>query len=135
MGERHAETAPDAVGLSLRHYACALVQATGTVRFFPALHIATAYGTGEASEGYRCRYGLNTSISSSVHLAPFSTTTTDAPAGEVRAVELDEHPFFVAALFQPERAALKGQLPPLVATFVHACASNAAQQTLAGDRR
>lgn len=35
-------------------------------------------------------------------------------AGDVRAFELDEHPFFVATLFQPERAALKGQAVPLV---------------------
>ena len=39
-------------------------------------------------------------------------------AGEVRAVELDEHPFFVATLFQPERAALTDRLPPLVHAFV-----------------
>jgi CTP synthase (UTP-ammonia lyase) len=40
--------------------------------------------------------------------------------GEVRAIELDNHPFFIATLFQPERAALKDQLPPLVKAFVAA---------------
>ena len=30
------------------------------------------------------------------------------------------HPFFVATLFQPERAALRGEAPPLVASFVGA---------------
>ena len=43
-------------------------------------------------------------------------------AGEVRAVELDEHPFFVATLFQPERAALRDRLPPLVHAFVQSAA-------------
>ena len=38
----------------------------------------------------------------------------DDATGEVRAVELDGHPFFVAALFQPERAALRGEPAPLV---------------------
>jgi CTP synthase (UTP-ammonia lyase) len=46
--------------------------------------------------------------------------------GEIRAVELDDHPFFVATLFQPERAALQGRVPPLVAAFVRACAARAA---------
>jgi len=46
-------------------------------------------------------------------------------AGEVRAVELDGHPFFVATLFQPERAALKGQATPLIGAFVATCASRA----------
>ena len=41
-------------------------------------------------------------------------------AGEVRAVELHDHPFFVATLFQPERVALQGRLPPLVAAFLRA---------------
>lgn len=35
--------------------------------------------------------------------------------GALRAVALDGHPFFVATLFQPERAALRGELPPIVA--------------------
>jgi CTP synthase (UTP-ammonia lyase) len=45
--------------------------------------------------------------------------------GEVRAVELDDHPFFVATLFQPERAALNSRLSPLVTAFVRACAARA----------
>jgi hypothetical protein len=37
---------------------------------------------------------------------------------EIRAVEMDGHPFFVATLFQPELAATPS---PLVAAFVTAC--------------
>ena len=36
----------------------------------------------------------------------------------LRALELADHPFFVATLFQPERAALEGRTPPLVRAFV-----------------
>ena len=39
---------------------------------------------------------------------------------KVRAVELDGHPFVVATLFQPERAALAGVTPPLVVALVRA---------------
>ena len=42
------------------------------------------------------------------------------PDGEVRAIELDEHPFFVATLFQPERAALAGRTPPIARALVEA---------------
>jgi CTP synthase (UTP-ammonia lyase) len=41
--------------------------------------------------------------------------------GEVRALELRGHPFFIATLFQPERAALRGECPPPAAAFVRAC--------------
>jgi CTP synthase (UTP-ammonia lyase) len=40
--------------------------------------------------------------------------------GEIRAVELDGHPFFLATLFQPERRALSGEVHPLIRAFVAA---------------
>ncbi len=40
--------------------------------------------------------------------------------GEIRAVELVTHPFFVATLFQHERNALEGRPAPLVHAFLHA---------------
>jgi CTP synthase (UTP-ammonia lyase) len=122
----HAETAPNAARPVIAPLACALVEATGTVRFFPNSRLAKAYGTGEAIEGYRCRYGVNPAFQAVLVSGPLRAAADDA-TGEVRAVELNDHPFFVATLFQPERTALKGQLPPLVAAFVQACASHAAQ--------
>lgn len=40
--------------------------------------------------------------------------TAHDTTNEVHAVKLDGHPFFAAKLLQPERAALNGQLVPLV---------------------
>ncbi len=40
--------------------------------------------------------------------------------GSARIVELPEHPFFVATLFQPELSAFCGFVHPLVAAFVRA---------------
>jgi len=121
----HAETAPDAPRPVIAPLACALVEATGTVRLFPDTRIARAYGAGETVEGYHCRYGLNPEFRSAIVSGPLRAAADDA-TGEVRALELDNHPFFVATLFQPERAALEGHLPPLVAAFVQACARSAA---------
>ena len=42
--------------------------------------------------------------------------------GEIRAVELVTHPFFVATLFQHERHALDGRPAPLVQAFLRAAA-------------
>jgi CTP synthase (UTP-ammonia lyase) len=53
-------------------------------------------------------------------------------AGEVRAVELESHPFFVATLFQPERKALEGKMPPLVLAFVKALAATRNLDLVAG---
>jgi CTP synthase (UTP-ammonia lyase) len=43
--------------------------------------------------------------------------------GEIRAVELVTHPFFVATLFQHERNALEGRPAPLVQAFLYAAAN------------
>jgi hypothetical protein len=43
--------------------------------------------------------------------------------GKSIGVELDGHPFFIATLFQPERAALQGRTPPVALTLVKAAAS------------
>jgi len=65
---------------------------------------------------------LNPAFRAALLTGPLRASALDA-AGEVRAVELDSHPFFVATLFQPERKALEGNTPPLVLAFVEALAA------------
>lgn len=124
---QHAETAPDAVCPVITPLACALVETTETVRFQPRSRIASIYRSEEASEGYRCSYGLNPDLATALLAGPLRAGAHDA-TGAVRSVELEGHPFFVATLFQPERAALEGRLPPLVSAFVKASAEYAAHQ-------
>ena len=70
-------------------------------------------------EGYHCRYGLNPQFRAALVAGPLRATAHD-DSGDVRAIELDGHPFFVATLFQSERAALKGKAVPLAEAFVMA---------------
>ena len=121
----HAETSPDAPRAVIAPLACALVEATAPVRLLPGSRIAAAYGSDEATETYRCRYGLNPEFRTALVAGPLRATAEDA-SGDARAVELDDHPFFVATLFQPERAALQGERAPLVEAFVAACAAHRA---------
>lgn len=118
----HTETAPDAARAVISPLECALVEVTGPVRLFSGSRIASAYGVSETTEGYRCRYGLNPEFQAALVAGPLRAAADDE-TGEVRAVELDGHPFFVATLFQPERAALSGGSAPLVVAFARACAA------------
>ena len=118
----HAETAPDAARAVISPLECALVEVTGPVRLFSGTRIASAYGVSDTTEGYRCRYGLNPEFRAALVAGPLRAAADDE-TGEVRAVELDGHPFFVATLFQPERAALSGGSAPLVVAFARACAA------------
>lgn len=124
---QHAEVAPAARRPVITPLTCALVEATDAVRFLPGSRIASFYGCEESIEGYRCSYGLNPELQDVLISGALRAGAKDSK-GEIRAVELDDHPFFLAALFQPERLALKNQLPPLVAAFVRASAAHTAQQ-------
>ena len=115
----HAESSPDAVRPVIAPLSCSLVEVTDRVRLRPGSRIAAAYGATETVEGYRCRYGLNPAFREALVSGPLRVAAED-DAGDVRALELDGHPFFVATLFQPERAALAGRLPPLVLAFARA---------------
>ena len=116
----HAETTPDSERCVIAPLSCSLVEQTDGVRLEPGSRIERAYGTSTAREGYHCRYGLNPTFEASLLSHSLRATAHDEN-GEVRAVELTDHPFFVATLFQPERVALTGQTPPLVVAFVQAC--------------
>jgi CTP synthase (UTP-ammonia lyase) len=117
----HAETAPHAARAVVTPLACALVEARGAVHFAAGSKLLAAYGNPDAEEGYHCSYGLDPRLRDALTPGPLRVTAVD-DAGEVRAVELDDHPFFVATLFQPERAALRDVLPPIVRGFVRAAA-------------
>jgi CTP synthase (UTP-ammonia lyase) len=113
----HAELHPDAAVPLIAPLACSLVEQTGTVRFADGSRLRAIYGAEAADEPYHCRYGLNPAYERLFADGPLRVAAWDG-AGEVRAVELAGHPFFVATLYQPERAALRGASHPLVEAFV-----------------
>lgn len=115
----HAETDVDARDPIIAPLACALVEVGGRVRFAPGSKLATAYGRLDAHEEYHCSYGLGPRCLSHLAAAPLRATAW-SDDGDVRGVELDGHPFFVGTLFQSERAALRGAVPPIARAFVAA---------------
>ncbi|WP_085647344.1 MULTISPECIES: CTP synthase [unclassified Pseudomonas] len=119
----HGETSPDSSRAVLTPLTCSLVEAVDSIHLVPGSLIARAYETSEIREGYRCRYGVNPQFERELLTRELHAVGHDS-AGDLRAIELQSHVFFVATLFQPERAALKGNLPPLVRAFVEACSEH-----------
>lgn len=116
----HGETHPDAARALLTPLTCSLVEAVDSIHLVEGSLIANAYETTEIREGYHCRFGVNPEFERELLIQQLHAVGHDSQ-GDLRAVELTGHPFFVATLFQPERAALKGILPPLVRAFIKAC--------------
>lgn len=123
-GATHAELEPGSAEAVIVPLACSLVEESAPVWPVPGSLLAAFCGTGPLTEQYHCRYGL--APDHVARLAPGSLRVSahDA-AGEVRAVELADHPFFHATLFQPERSALADRTHPLIAAFVGAVTATA----------
>lgn len=114
----HAET--DTGGrMVIAPLSCSLVEQRGIVRFEADSRIARAYGTLESDEGYHCNFGVNPDFSEALGDNTLRITAWDE-AGDVRGVELPGHPFYVATLFQSERAALQDKASPLVIAWMQA---------------
>jgi CTP synthase (UTP-ammonia lyase) len=115
----HAETAPAAADLVVTRLACSLVGQTGEITFTPGSQLHAVFAGQPAREDYHCNYGPNPAYRARFEAAGLRFTGFDTE-GQVRAVELPGHPFFIGTLFQPERAALAGRDHPLVEAFVRA---------------
>jgi CTP synthase (UTP-ammonia lyase) len=120
----HAESNPGASVPIIASLRCSLVGETGSVRLTPGSRAYALYGDDEAIEEYHCSYGLNPE-----YVQLFTTGlrfTGHDEQGDPRVVELplSDHPFYLATLFQPERAALHGAAHPIIIGFVRAMASH-----------
>ena len=115
----HAETAPDSARAVIVPLVCSLVEVTDAVHLVAGSRLAKAYDTTNIVEGYHCRYGMSPAFSEALANGPLRVSAVD-DAGDIRGIELDDHPFFVATLFQHERGALLGRLPPAVSAFAQA---------------
>ena len=115
----HAETNPEAKDPVIAPLVCSLVDVSGGLRFERGSRLRAIYGRDSADEEYHCNYGLNPRYAERLRSGALEIAARDDEGG-VRGVELRDHPFFIGTLFQPERAALRGQTPPLVRAFVEA---------------
>jgi len=125
---QHGEEHPEAELALIGRLACELVEVTGRIRLTPGSRLAAICGVDELEEGYHCRFGLDPRYRSRFDGGPLRLVGEDA-AGEVRAFELDGHPFYFGTAFQPERSALAGRDHPLIVAFVRAAAEARARRS------
>lgn len=116
----HGEEHPHSDQAVIAALPCALLEAREEVRLLRGSRLALAYAADWIEADYHCRYAIAPRFAAELTGGALRASAWSAD-GAIRAVELEQHPFFVATLFQPERAALAGVLPPLPKAFVEAC--------------
>jgi CTP synthase (UTP-ammonia lyase) len=75
------------------------------------------------SEAYYCNYGLNPAYRGQLEARGMVVSAVGAQ-GEVRIIELPEHPFFLATLFLPQAASRPGHAHPLIAGYAAAVSAH-----------
>ena len=118
----HEESAPGASTLFISKLACSLVGKTQEIEIAPDSIAHRAYGKQEVMEQFFCNYGLNPVFRNEVNKGKLSITGVD-PEGEVRIVELSDHPFYVATLFLPQIASKPESPHPLIFAYLKAAAA------------
>jgi CTP synthase (UTP-ammonia lyase) len=116
----HTETNPQAVLPLISQLSCSLVEKDGKILLQEGSQIRRIYGTSEILESYHSNYGLNPACQDLFKSQESFRFTGRDRAGEPRVLELSDHPFFIATLFQPERSALRGHVHPLVSAYLEA---------------
>ncbi|HEY2517497.1 MAG TPA: gamma-glutamyl-gamma-aminobutyrate hydrolase family protein [Polyangiaceae bacterium] len=119
----HTESNPDAEVPIIHRLSCSLVGVRGRIHLVEGSLLRGIYGAPDAVEGYHCNFGVNPTYESLLDSGAVRVAARD-DAGEVRAIELRSHRFFLGALFQPELSALEGRDHPLVRAFVLAARSS-----------
>lgn len=120
----HAESNPDATDAVITPLECSLIEVQGSISVAKDSRLFAAYARNQVAETYNCRYGLSADFRAKFNHHAIACTAF-SESGDVRAIELKDHPFFVATLFQPERSALTGTAHPLIAAFVSAAVASA----------
>jgi CTP synthase (UTP-ammonia lyase) len=70
-------------------------------------------------EEFQCNYGLNPQFRNRFERAKLKITGLDLE-GEVRIVELTDHPFYIATLFLPQLSSRPGNPHPLIVSYLKA---------------
>jgi CTP synthase (UTP-ammonia lyase) len=127
VGAEHAESSPDAPLPLVERLSCSLAGVRARVKLVAGSRLSRAYdGATVSTESYNCNYGLSPARRDTFSGTLLRFSAFDEEGG-VRGLELDDHPFFIGTLFQPELTALKDEVHPVVVAFVRAALAFAAR--------
>jgi CTP synthase (UTP-ammonia lyase) len=121
----HAESDPDAPDPVVAALACSLYGERRIVTPAPGTRLAAICGERPFEGFHWCGFGLSAGAAQALSTAGV-TLAAHAPDAGVEAIELPEHPFFMATAFQPQvGSSVSGELHPLIAAFLEAAVARA----------
>lgn len=89
------------------------------IRLRPGSYLHSFYKADVVTEEFFCNYEVNSEFEGAVIDAGFVIAARGVQ-GEIRAVELPSHKFFIASLFQPQLSSKPGKPHPILVEFLSA---------------
>ena len=120
---QHAEYDPYASDLFISELTCSLAGREMNLNFVKESQVAQIYGSLSAIEEYYCNFGVNPDKAQLLKSGGLKITGSDSE-GEIRVVELPNHPFFIGTLFVPQARSTSNRPHPLVNAFLKAVINN-----------
>jgi CTP synthase (UTP-ammonia lyase) len=121
---QHGENDPYASQLFISELYCSLFGRKLPLTFVPDSQVARIYGSVTATEQYYCSFGVNPEVVPLLKSGELKITGSDEE-GEIRVVELPDHPFYIGALFVPQTRSTSESPHPLVTEFLWAASRTA----------
>jgi CTP synthase (UTP-ammonia lyase) len=116
----HAEYDPGSSRLFINSLSCSVRGLELRVTLQPQTIARGLYGTDEAIERYYCTFGVNPEYSKTLADHRDLVISGRDLNGEIRIVEMLNHPFFLGTLFVPQTQSIEGKPHPLVTGFLQA---------------
>lgn len=130
---------PDSPHIIISPVACALPQSASPgpklcgpipgIRLKPGSLLRAIYGCDEVVEEFFCNYEVNPEYEPQFASAGLDIVAR-ASGREARAVELTNHRFFIATLFQPQLSSTPERPHPLLTAFLLAATAFAAERQM-----
>ena len=125
-GAAHAESDPDAEEPVVVPLRCSLYGEVREVEPTPGTRLAEICGNDPFPGFHYCGYGLDPLMEARLEAAGVVLSARAADAG-VEAIELPDHPFFIATAFQPQVGSSDSDtLHPLISSLIEAARGQAA---------
>lgn len=115
----HEESNPAAARLAVTALACSLAGQDRPVKLMPGTRAAGLYQAADTIEPFFCSYGLNPEYRELLELGGMVVSGV-GDDGEVRVLELPDHPFFLATLYVPMARSTPEHPHPLVSALAAA---------------
>ena len=119
-GSDHVESNPKASIPLITPLSCSFIGKEGQVTLQSGSQIEKIYEQTQITETFNCNYGMNPTYQYLLEKNSKLHITGVDQSKNIRVVELEGHPFFIATLYQPERLAFTGSCHPLIKAFIHA---------------